>query len=221
MNKTEDQKPALIHIENINEGAEQIFSNLAAVLKYLEDQGWRITRPSLYRHHKEGKLLPETSGTYKQRAVDKYAKAFLKVIATGKRLRETSDNLQRQKLEEELKNLRLKNERDKFNYEKDRGLYVPKDRMEIELACHMGVLVAGLKHWLRTNAADWIAAVNGDHKRVGEFITLMDNGLDTLLNHYASKQEYEVVFEAEDEARCKPDDVVTEAYTPQASGSET
>lgn len=145
MNKTEDQKPALIHIENINEGAEQIFSNLAAVLKYLEDQGWRITRPSLYRHHKEGKLLPETSGTYKQRAVDKYAKAFLKVIATGKRLRETSDNLQRQKLEEELKNLRLKNERDKFNYEKDRGLYVPKDQMDLELAMHAGILIAGLK----------------------------------------------------------------------------
>ena len=187
-----------------DEGAEKIFSNLAAVLKYLEDQGWRITRPSLYRHHKEGKLPPEASGTYKQRAVDKYAKTFLKLAATGKRLRETSDNLQRQKLDEELKNLRLKNDREKFNYEKDRGLYVPKDQMEVELATRAGILIAGLKHWVQTRAADWIAAMTGDSKRVGELINMMSIDLDGHINQYASNKEYEVIIEAETEQASQP-----------------
>ncbi|KAF0158819.1 MAG: hypothetical protein FD159_906 [Syntrophaceae bacterium] len=207
MNKNEDQitteKP--LQAENNQVGGELNFDNLADVLRYLETQRWRITRPSLYRHGKEGKLLPETSGAYKQKAVDRYARTFLKLAATGKRLQETSDNLQRQKLEEELKNLRLKNERDKFNYEKDRGFHVPKDKMEIELAMRAGILIAGLKHWITSNSAIWIASTDGNYKKTGELINMMSIDLDTFLNQYASNKEYEVIIEAD---------------TPQASGTD-
>ena len=126
------------------------FVNVAAVLQHLQISGWKVTKTSLYRHQKEGKILPQSDGTYNQKDVDKYARTFLKQTATGKRLQENTDELQRQKLEQELKNLRLKNERDQFNYDKDRGLYIPRERVEIELATRAGILDAGLKHWIQS-----------------------------------------------------------------------
>lgn len=172
--------------------------NIAAVLQYLQGEGWKETKTSLYRRQKEGKILPRPDGTYAKKDVDKYARTFLKQIATGKRLSENTDELQRKKLEQELKNLILKNERENFNYEKDRGLYIPKDQMEIELATRAGILVAGLKHWVQTRSADWIAAVSGDAKKVGELINMMSNDVDEHINQYAGSKEYEVVIGEEE-----------------------
>jgi uncharacterized membrane protein YheB (UPF0754 family) len=62
------------------------FDNLSDVLRYLKYKGRRVSRASLYRHAAEGKLLAATGGTYKQRTVDRYAKAFLKLTDTGKRI---------------------------------------------------------------------------------------------------------------------------------------
>lgn len=185
-------------------GSGETFDTLAAVLEYLKNNGWKAARQSLYRHHSQGKIIPDADGKYKLRAVEKYAKTFLKQSATGKRMQENTDDLQRQKLELELKNLKLKNERDQFNYEKDRGLFIPKDQVEIELATRAGVLVAGLKHWVQSKAADWIAAVSGDNKRVGELINTMNRDVDEHINHYASSKEYEVIIEAESESEVAP-----------------
>lgn len=178
--------------------AERHFENIAAVLQYLESAGWKVTKTSLYRHQKEGKVLPDKNGCYQRKTVEKYARTFLKQLATGKRLQENTDDLQRQKLEQELKNLQLKNERDQFNFEKDRGLYVPRDLVDIELATRAGVLVSGLKHWVQSKAADWITAVGGDTKRTGELINTMTHDVDEHINHYASNKEYEVVIDGEE-----------------------
>ena len=79
--------------------------------------------------------------------------------------------------------------------EKERGLYIRREEMEIELAGRAGILVAGLKHWVQSRAADWIAAVAGDMKRTGELINLMTRDVDEHINHYAASREYEVVIE--------------------------
>lgn len=182
---------------------EIAFHNLSAVLKFLQDQGWKVTKPSLYRHHKEGKFRPDPDGSYKQRTVIKYAKAFLKLTATGKRQQDTTDDLQREKLQEELKNLKLKNIRDKFNYEKDQGHYIPKAQMDIEIASIIGVLVSGFKYLITSNAAAWIALSGGDHKKTGEVITKAIDDVDEFTNTIANTAEYEVVIEAE-ENECGP-----------------
>lgn len=177
--------------------AGEDFNNIHAVLKYLQDNGWKASRQTIYRHQSQGKIIPDSSGKYTLRAVEKYAKTFLKQTATGKRLQESSDDLQRQKLDLEVSNLKLKNEREKFNFEKDRGLYIPREQMDIELATRAGVLIAGLKHWIASNAADWIDSVGGDTRKAGELINKMTGDLDDHINHYAGAVEFEAIFEAE------------------------
>ncbi len=175
---------------------EDTLENVAAVLQFLESAGWKVTKTSLYRHQKEGKILPDKDGHYAKKSVDKYARTFLKQTATGKRLTEATDDLQRRKLEKEVARLDLGLKRDQFAFDKDRGLFIPRDQMEIELATRAGILVAGLKHWVQSHAADWIAAVSGDVKRVGELINTMNRDVDEHINNYAGSKEYEVIIES-------------------------
>jgi hypothetical protein len=180
------------------EKSDEKYSTEKSILKYLSDNGWKTSKATLNRHIKiERKLLRQVDGTFTQKSIDKYAETWLKKTATGKRLQEGLDELQRQKLEAELKNLTLKNDRETFNYEKDRSLYIPREQMEIELATRAGILIAGLKHWVQTNVSDWIELSGGDTRKVGELINKMSNDIDEHLNLYASHREYEIVIDSE------------------------
>lgn len=79
----------------------ELFDNLAAVLEYLKNSGWKIGRSNLYNHHKSGRLLANAEGKFTKRSVDKYAETFLKRIDTGKRLQEDMDGIQ-QKIQKQL-----------------------------------------------------------------------------------------------------------------------
>ncbi len=171
---------------------------IADVLDYLV-VNWKVTKTSLYRHKEQGKLLPQADGTYPQRDVDKYAKTWLKQKSTGKRFSEKMDELQRKKLEQELKNLELEHQRKAFAYAKDEEKYILREQMDIELAARAGILDAGLKHWIQSRAADWIRTVSGDTKKVGELINLMNRDLDEHINSYASTREYQVIIDADEE----------------------
>ena len=184
------------------EGGENhdTFKDIAAVLEYLDTSGWKVTKTSLYRHQSEGKIMPATDGSYRQKDVDKYAKTWLKQKSTGKKISERTDELQRKKLEIELKNLEIDHSRKAFAYEKDQGKYIPREQMEIELATRAGIFDAGLKHWIKSHVAQWIRLVDGDMQKVGLLLTQMSNDLNEHINSYASQIEYQVVIGADQEA---------------------
>jgi hypothetical protein len=179
---------------------------IAAVLDYLKEKGWKATKTSLYRHQAEGKFLPQSNGTYLQKAVDKYANTFLKQQSTGKRVQTKIDEAHIRKADLEEKTLELELKRKQFSYEKDQGLYVPKGQMEIELAARAGILDAGLKHMIQSRVADWTRTVNGDIKKAGDLINIMTRDLDEHINSYATSREYEVIIDAEEEKETKEEE---------------
>jgi len=183
----------------VNEDSERPFPTIADILDYLKEDGWRVTKTSLYRHQKEGKFLPQRDGSYARKDIDKYAKSWLKRQSTGQRLRERTDDLQSRKLDQELRIGAIEEKRKQLSLDKEQGMYIPKELMEVELAARAGVLNAGLKHWIQSRAADWIRAGGGDTKHAGELISLMSRDLDEHINSYASALEYEVVIDAEEE----------------------
>jgi len=185
-------------VENGWAETDDALASLAAVMQYLNDNGWKSSRSSLYRHHKEGKIVPDDDGKYSKRVVDKYARTFLKQSSTGKKVNEATDELQQKKLRQEIELQAIRIDRERLGYEKDRGLLIPREQMEIELATRAGILVAGLKHWILMNAAGWITAVSGDPKRVGDLINIMVRDVDEHINNYAGNKEYEVIIEAAD-----------------------
>jgi hypothetical protein len=172
--------------------------NIANVLLYLKAEGWKATKTSLYRHQSEGKFLPQDDGRYLQKDIDKYAKSWLKEQATGKRVNKKKDDVWTQNKELENRKLLADTIRAEFALAKEQGKYIPKEQMEIELAGRAGILDAGLKHMIQSRAADWIRAVSGDMKKIGELINMMNADWDEHLNSYASVREYEIIIDAEE-----------------------
>lgn len=175
------------------------FKDIAAVLEYLGTSGWKVTQTSLYRHQKEGKFLPQPDGTYLQKDIDKYAKTFLKQKSTGKKVNEKTDELQRRKLEEELRILDLDRRRKELALEKDLERFVPREQVQLEMAARAGVLEAGLKHWVQSRVGEWIRAVDGDQRKIAHLINMMNRDLDEHINSYAAAVDFQVVIDEDEE----------------------
>jgi len=189
----------LVRLSRSEEDETKVFENLLTVREYLDREGWRISQSGIYKHKKEGKLTPAYDGTYHRKDVDKYARTWLRQKATGRKKQDKIDELQRLKIEKELDKLDTENARAKLKLETEQGKYVLKSNVELDLAARAGVLDAGLNYWIRTNAAGWIAQADGDANKVGEVIAFMLIGKDELINQYATVQDFEVIFEEENE----------------------
>ena len=100
------------------------FANLAAVLKYLKNEGFKIGQSRLYDHRKEGKLVSDADGTFSRKNVDKYARIFLKQSATGKRIGEAADDMQRDIMAQQkrLNELKIKREQRRNDIEEKKYL---------------------------------------------------------------------------------------------------
>lgn len=187
--------------------AEKPFPTLAEVLVYLKEEGWAIAQSSLYRHRKkEGKLNPQPNGAYARKDVDKYAKTWLKQQSTGKKVSSKMDELQRQKLEKELATLDIELRRKELSLGKDLGRYMVKEHVVVELATRVGILDAGLKHLIRSSAAEWIRLVGGDMGKIGEFIAEISRDTDELLNSYAVPMDFEVIIDADETSETLPEE---------------
>lgn len=64
--------------KNHNNIEKKNFADVLEVVDYLISKGWRLARSSFYRHQRDGKIRPQTDGTFTLATVNKYAKTFLK-----------------------------------------------------------------------------------------------------------------------------------------------
>lgn len=54
------------------------FLDVSAAFSYLVCEGWRISISSFYRHRLEGKIRPQSDGSYTLISLKRYAKTFLR-----------------------------------------------------------------------------------------------------------------------------------------------
>lgn len=165
------------------------------VLRWLRAEGWKIGQARFYEHIKEGKLGRDDTGQFTSRLVTKYAKTFLKRSATGKTVKDDDADLQRQKLVEEIRVKRIEGERNQLKLDAERGLYLRRDAVEMELAGRAAALEAGFDHLIYTRAAEWIAIVKGDQARADQMIAALMAAKDEWLNIYASAGEFTVIIQ--------------------------
>lgn len=174
--------------------------NIAAVLEYLRANDWQVSQSHLYRDQKNGKIAPRRDGSFALRDVDKFARTWLKQKSTGKKVAEKAEEQQAKKLALEISILEQNDKKLKFFNDREAGLYIPKEFMEIELAGRAGILDAGLKHMVQSRIAEWIRAVNGEMKKLTDLLNLVNSDIDEHINSYASALSYQVVIDQEEEA---------------------
>lgn len=178
------------------EASETTFATIADVLDHLQDNGWKVTKTSLYRHQNNGKIIPGDGGAYRLKDVEKYAKTWLRQQSTGKKINDRMDELQRKKLEIEIRAAELDERRKEHALQKDLGSYVLKGQMEIELATWAGIAVASLEHLVMASAAEWTRIVGGDMGKVSELIVQMKRAIKKNFNEI-TVAEFNVILEGE------------------------
>jgi len=97
--------------ENPPEGDKTEFKNALEISGYLEAEGWKVAKSTIYKHIKEAKLRPDIDKKhYSLKAVLRYAKAFLVTRETKQKLADEEIACKKarkeiEKFDEEIKRL--------------------------------------------------------------------------------------------------------------------
>jgi hypothetical protein len=172
------------------------FKSQESVLEYLKNAGWKVSKSNLNRHCKEKLLRPSEDGTYSQRAVERYAKTWLKQIATGQKVNERLDRLQEERLEKELKAANLKLDREQFELDVRRGRFIPRDDVEMMIVGRAVAFMAHLNHMVQSGVPDWIDLVGGDQGRAPELVSAISEAIEQRMGDFAADVEFDVILEA-------------------------
>jgi len=175
---------ALAKMEETHFPTEPMFDNLMAVVRHLQEQGYKIKKSKLYQDRKKGLLFVQPDGRVRESDLLAYvARADLQRLtdATG-----SLDDLHAEKSAKEIEKLTAQVEKLRFDLAKDRDKYILRTDFAAELAARAVLLEANLKNWMRTRIVDVIAAVQGDPSAAGAGLDLMLEALDRFLSEYAS-----------------------------------
>ena len=180
--------------------AEPPLKNLTAAVQHLQDQGWKIKKSKVYADAKGGLLRVQPDRTVARADLDSYIlRAGLEKTAAA----DTGGQIERGQAERlELENEKLRRQVEKLTWEldRDRGKYLLKEDVRTELALKIAALEAGIKHWMRTGAADLVYAVGGEAAKARVLINLFEARLDELLDEMGRCEELGIeVKKARDE----------------------
>lgn len=172
------------------------FPTQKAAMEYLVAAGWKVSKSHFSRHCKEKLLRPESDGSYSQKACDKYAKTWLKTVATGQKVNERMDKMQEEKLEVDLRAAKFKMEEAEFNLGVRKNKFVPRDDFELAIVGRAVAFMAHLNHTIQTEAAEWIDIVGGDQTRAPELVAAISRAVEQRMGDFAADAEFDVILEA-------------------------
>jgi len=179
---------------------EEYLKNRLEAVEWLRDQGYKVGKSKLYNDAKAGRLKVCNDGSIRVSDLEDYvARQGLEPLEQATEPEEGAEDLQREKLKEQLRQLQLDNEKREFERQRLEGKYIPRQDLELELASRAGVLDTGLRSDIKTHARDWVHMVGGRAERVPDLVEAMLDVLDRRLNEYARMDRFEVIFSEEEE----------------------
>lgn len=171
----------------------------AAVFRWLEDNGWEISRSQFYDHCRDGLLRKKKGGkVYTLVAVKKYAKLNCKEAKTGEK---NLDKITR--IQEEMKEVALATAREKL---KEReyanrvkfGRVITMEEHETAVVGRAVAFMAQLSHMVQKNVPIWIAMVGGDKNQAPALMEAMLEEIAVRMNAFAAADtDFEVILEAD------------------------
>lgn len=164
----------------------------ADVLRWLQDNGYQIEKSKFYEDVSFGRLKKNKKGVFTSRLVKRYA-ATLPLAETGMTEDDEKSDLYQQKLQEDLRKVKLQNEKLLIEIDVERGKYIPRDDFHRELAGRLAVLYSGLEQMVRGNAVRLVHIVGGEQHKKEHLIDAMLQEVNRLVHSYASAKKYHVV----------------------------
>ncbi len=179
--------------------AEPGFSSLEAVRRFLNVQGFVVSKSTINRHKDEGKIRPGAGGVFTEAVARRYAKDFLRKSATGLREGEDTSDQQRRflsaradKMEQEAKQLHLKTLAQE-------GKYLPRAKVEQDLAARAMMLKNGFKHMIQSSVGELVHLVGGEPAKAQDLMRELTHKVERLLSDYASADSVVLSFTGPEE----------------------
>ncbi|MBU1233308.1 MAG: hypothetical protein KKD01_01200 [Proteobacteria bacterium] len=171
-------------------------SSKAEVLRHLQAMGYDITQRTFYRHCEQGKLHKSTNNIYTVRLVQQYVKSVA-LYRPGTAPGEGSnvEDLAAEKLKKEIKKLDEGGRREELKRKKEEGLLIERPALYLELAARAVALDTGFRQMVHMESSSLIVAVKGDINRQRDLEDMLLQAWNNLLDSYATKDEFEVLFE--------------------------
>lgn len=180
--------------------SDTVFKSKIAVHRWLEENGWQISKSQFYDHCKDGLLRPVKSGANKGRytlaAVEKYARMHCRQLATGQKENDRLAAKQEEKLDLELQRERNRVAREEFELERVRGRYVARAEFDLAITGRAVAFMAHINHTIQSEVQDWIALVEGDQTRAPELVDAIAKAIEQRMGDFAADAEFEVILEA-------------------------
>ncbi len=148
---------------------EESYTGIDEVLTWLQGDGWKISRSTLYEHRDQGKLRANQDGMYPVSRVQEYAHRHLRKL-DGTSGSEVED-LQQRKTEAEVRRILSDAELRELKLRTALGELIPRSQVEIELAERAGNLKNYLNAVARSSAGRVIKLVGGDPQKAPELIS--------------------------------------------------
>lgn len=172
-----------------SKGSVEVLKNIKAVVTYLNDAGWKASKSTVYRHHDEGKIRSEADGCFKTKAVEKYAKDWLKTKnGTGKISKKISP-LQNAKQAEETRRISAQADIAEMKAKILRGEYVERAAFERALAQRAAIFKSDIENFIRSHAGEMVHLVDGDSLKIPDLIDFWLKKAEGWLGRYSEDRE--------------------------------
>lgn len=174
------------------------FKDYRAVLTYAEECGRKVKKSKLFDDIKAGRLKRQADGSFKKRDTDRYF-ASLPMAGTSDIVAEKAADRRRRKEEEEIRRLKAGADKDEFALAVQKGKYIARERVHLELAARAVALSSGIKTAFEARSLEIIEAIEGNPKKAQALIDLLETIFDEALNAYSREMELTIQFEAPEE----------------------
>lgn len=162
------------------------FPNILAVVDYLKTRGWKIQKSSAYEHARQGKIRPQSDGTYDVKVVEKYARTFLK-RCDGQKIGGRLESIQEERFQSEARKVKAQAEYCEIKTKIFAGSYVEREAFEHALAQRAAIFRNDIETFFRGTASDIIHMVGGNHGKTPDLIEFMFEKAGDWLSRYASE----------------------------------
>lgn len=161
------------------------FDSLGKVLNYLEAKGYTVSRRTLFRHRKVGKLTADKGGSFSEKNILKYAADFLKLKSDESKL----GDAQKEKILSDARRSKAMAKLAEEKAKRESGKYIHKKEFARHLAVRAMLLKQDLTNFAYTAAPEICATVNGEHDLVPDLVELMLRKYEKFLGRYAANPE--------------------------------
>lgn len=175
--------------------AEPCFETVTAVWQHLVAAGYDVGKSTVYRDAKNGTLKRDEQGRVSEVAVKAY------ILDAGLRKNDDAPDAgqeTRRKLRLEIETMELKLERQQFEFDRDKGKYVPRDDLMLEIISRVQVFEAQFDHFAMTRAPELVALCNGDSAQAPAVQAFLRAEKARLITAMADTERFQVVMIADE-----------------------